>query len=193
MKSDSPEIDLFRVHSPSTQLLSYAMEVGKLYQNKTVMDNLRLFAEKDEKGNYKNPEAAEFIAKLFPEKGESDIVNSILGIKSYDADSAGIAKEMVGKATRVVSGSILAGKIKTALQPILSTVPKGVILSIAQWSKGNSGFVNPTTFLTKGAGIKPEVHEALASNGFLPDYQAFDTSMTSKIGKGFNDVVAESS
>lgn len=66
-KSDNPAIDYLRIHDPTLRMFSYASQIGRLLQNKTILDNAREFmAEGKKKGTYKNPEAAKFIQGLFP-------------------------------------------------------------------------------------------------------------------------------
>lgn len=48
LKEKSTGIDKLRVHSPTVQLMSYSMEIGKLLQNKAVLDNFRAFMKDSE-------------------------------------------------------------------------------------------------------------------------------------------------
>lgn len=63
MKEKAVGIDIYRVHSPTLQILSYAQNVGKFLQNKATLDNYRTFADQD-------PKTKEFISTLFPEYGK---------------------------------------------------------------------------------------------------------------------------
>lgn len=88
-KSNLPQIDFLRSHSPTLQTISYAMEVGKLLQNKATIDNFREFMATNERGDYKSVPNFEFIKGLFPEKNQSEILNSIIGIQGIDQSLAG--------------------------------------------------------------------------------------------------------
>jgi hypothetical protein len=78
LKEKAVGIDTKRVHSPTVQMLSYSMEVGKMLQGKAVLDNFRAFNTKDAKGL--PTENSRFISELFPDYGPSEKLNSIVGI-----------------------------------------------------------------------------------------------------------------
>lgn len=208
-KSNIPQIDYLRSHSPTLQTISYAMEVGRLLQNKATIDNFREFIDKDDKGVPKNNENYKFIQWLFPEKNQSEIINGIVGIKWVDQTKWWRTSEAIGKVTRATTWWIMWGNLWTMVQPILSTVPKAVMLNAKKYIGNLLNTAPEWTKLSDRAGIitwvfdgvtwniestvKPAVHEALAAYGFMPDYQPFDTTPSGKVMKWAEWIVAESS
>lgn len=80
LKAKGENLDLLRVHSPTIQLISYAQSIGNMLQNKATIDNFRQFMKRDENKKIIDPEAFEFIAKLFPEQGQSEILNNMIHV-----------------------------------------------------------------------------------------------------------------
>lgn len=128
LKSKADGVDLLRVHSPTLQLLSYSMEIGKLLQNKATLDNFRIFNTKDENG-IPTKEAA-FIAKLFPDGNASEKLENIIGINRKDTGKAAAIHNGMAAITRTTAAGILAGRLGTFVQPLFSSVPKGALVFV---------------------------------------------------------------
>ncbi len=59
-------------------------------------------------------------------------MDSIMGISSRRSTNAGAIKEGIGKATRVATSWNMLGNVLTAIQPILSTIPKSALATIRE-------------------------------------------------------------
>ena len=187
LKEKWDNIDLFRVHSPTIQLLSYAEGIGKLLQNKATLDNFRKFTETDAKWFTKNPENAKFIEWLFPDKGgSSEILNNMIHIYGREKWFVWATKNIVANTTKYASAWLLAWRLPTFVQPIFSTLPKSAMTTFynelgKDWVRINYEVNNKN------------VDASLANNGFMSDMQVFDTAKTNKFDKGLSKVAWESS
>ena len=60
-----------------------------MLQNKAILDNARKFnATKEGTEEHVNPDAAKFIADMFPGGDRSSIIDEIMGISRYEANTA---------------------------------------------------------------------------------------------------------
>jgi len=187
LKKKWTNLDLLRVHSPTIQLISYAQSIGNMLQNKATIDNFRAFMKRDENKKIKDPKAFEFIAKLFPEQGQSEILNNMIHVFWREDTTSGMVKEKIADATRRSSAAILAGNLHTLIQPFYSTIPKGLMLKAA---KRYSEFGHPVDTFDSN---KTQTNEILSANGFVSPMEQFDTSNATKASKLLSDIAAESS
>lgn len=143
--------------------------------------------QRDENKNIKDPQAFEFIAKLFPEQGQSEILNNMIHVYGRENTTSGMVKEKIADATRRSSAAILAGNLHTLIQPFYSTIPKGLILKA---QKRYSEFGHPVDTFDSN---KTQTNEILSANGFVSPMEQFDTSNATKASKLLSEIAAESS
>lgn len=143
--------------------------------------------KRDENKKITDPQAFEFIAKLFPEQGQSEILNNMIHVYGRENTTTAKNLERMADATRISSAAILALNVHTFIQPFYSTIPKGLMLKAA---KRYSKFGHPVDTFDKNS---TQTNEILSANGFVSPMEQFDTSNATKSSKLLSEIAAESS
>jgi hypothetical protein len=167
LQSKNAGLDLYRVHSPTIQLLSYAQAFGKLMQDKVLADNFRAFSKPGEKWISLSKEdmqilqeKKEFFNSLFPENSKSSpIIEDIMGITPRQGPVTRIVSWLASGWAKLLT---MVGKPIQQLQAIITAPPKAAALS-AMYGKN---------FDLKDA-YSPETSQLLGSIGVTSQFDPF--------------------
>lgn len=169
LKEKAENYDAFRMHSPTLQMMSYALDIGKTLKNKSILDTFRNITKAEWQLTPEQIQAKEVIGNLSP-----DTVNQILDIHVKDNSMGGKAYGAIASTTRATSLAMLAGRVHLFSQALISAGGKATIERTIQWVKNTMAGRSGVNYVTNR--LTPESAEIMTSFWYSPDTISFADS-----------------
>jgi len=167
-KSKVKELDYERIHSPLIRMFSVLSETSKALRNKTLTDQVKEFVKLGHSKKASQKEK-DFIFRMFPKQAQS-MLAAVMWLESVENTPAQKAAKVASWFTRAWVKQILFGNLVTAVQPVVSTLPKWAYITatrslpwVGKWA------INPINAFSE------EVRRDLWAFWFTPPYETVNS------------------